>query len=88
MKISVARLMRINRNLSKYHSAVEIITLLKDLQAHYNSDSFEFKKEDACSKTAKLVEELIEFIKLNKLNLADLSTNQSSIVKEIFQTQS
>ena len=80
LKVSIARLMRINRNLNRYHSAVEIITLLKNLQAQYNSGSSEFHvdPDHDCAKTARRVEELIEYIKSDRFQANGSSTHQSS----------
>ena len=88
LKVGVTRLMRINRNLTKYHSACEIVTLLKDLQAKYNSDSSEFMGEDQCFRTSKLVQDLIEYIKSEQFQHQSVTDGRASVFKRIVQTTS
>ena len=75
VKLSIARLLRINRNLTKYRSADEIIDLLKKLQAKYNSTISLDKHGDQCARTAELVQELFEYIKREKRQDSTKTTN-------------
>lgn len=81
-KLSVTRLLRINRNLIKYKSADEIIILLKRLQNKYNSGVDLPEGHNAqCAETQRLVHELFEYIRRNQSNCQHHST-QSSLLKE------
>lgn len=79
-KLSIARLLRINRNLSKYNSAYEIIDLLKQLQRKYNGKSSKDEHGDQCARTAELVRELFDYIKRHGISMQSNST-QSSLKK-------
>lgn len=79
----MARLLRINRNLSKHHSATQIIDLLKELQDKYNKSDSSYNHGDQCAKTYEMVKELMAYIKQKERheNLHN-STKQSSLQKE------
>lgn len=41
LKLSIVRLLRINRTLNRYHTANEILDILKDLQIQYNKQKYD-----------------------------------------------
>lgn len=56
---AVARLVKINRNLSKFMDAFEIIKLLKELQSQYNSPAVITKSDESNKKALQMLEALM-----------------------------